>query len=223
MEGMSRRIPWGYSVHLGGFSNLYPSWPRPSHSQSARDTRGPRPKRRRKTADARPRLSRIFPGLGLAFVASVRENPTRETHRLQSYDGPRSLRIQDNVTGNTGAREHTQAHTYTHTRGRGRARVASLRFVSTYASAIGEEPVLEVRKRTTTTHHRLATALLPLSAFPYKLRAAAVSLYPSAPLTLALSHTSLYRQRLYDRVTLYAVHTTEPIVRFAGGKHPSKR
>jgi len=76
---------------------------------------------------------------------------------------------------------------------------------------------LEVRKHTTTTHHRLATALLPLSAFPYKLRAAAVSLYPSAPLTLALSHTRAYQERLYDHVTLYAVHATEPIVRFAGG------
>jgi len=53
--------------------------------------------------------------------------------------------------------------------------------------------VLEVRKRTTTTHHRLATALLPLSAFPCELRAAAVSLSPPAPLTLALSHTRVYR------------------------------
>lgn len=111
---------------------------------------------------------------------------------------------------------HIYLYTHTYTRARGRVKVAASLY--TYVR-VGEEPVLEVRKRTTTTHHRLATALLPLSAFPYELRAAAVSLQPSAPLTLALSHTRVYRERPYDRVTLYAVHATKPIVRFAGGKH----
>lgn len=125
-------------------------------------------------------------------------------------------------TGKTGA--HTHVHTHARTRARD-SRRRRRSFARTYGSAVGEEPVLEVRKRTTTTHHRLATALLPLSTFPYKLRAAAVSLSlslcPSAPLTPALSHTRVYRERLYDRVTLYAVHATKPIVRFAGGKHRS--
>lgn len=128
----------------------------------------------------------------------------------------------ESETTSDGKDEHI--HMYTHTRTRARKSKRRRRsFARTYASAVGEEPVLEVRKHTTTTHHRLATALLPLSAFPYKLRAAAVSLCPSAPLTPALSHTRVYRERLYDHVTLYAVHATKPIVRFAGGKHRSKR
>lgn len=93
-------------------------------------------------------------------------------------------------------RGHT--HIYTHTRARARVEVAAS-LVRTYVR-VGEEPVLEVRKRTTTTHHRLATALLPLTAFPYKLRAAAVSLYPSAPLTLArLPHEGLPRTTVRSR------------------------
>ncbi|EZA59193.1 hypothetical protein X777_15835 [Ooceraea biroi] len=101
-----------------------------------------------------------------------------------------------------------ESHRHTHARASRWQRRSVVPHVRTRRLSRGA--VLEVRKRTTTTHHRLATALLPLSAFPCELRAAAVSLYPPAPLTVTLSHTRVYRARLYvrSRHVVYAVYAS---------------
>jgi len=125
---------------------------------------------------------------------------TRGNTLSQSYDGDdcgsRSFVMNRRRRhGKDGA--HSCTCTYTYTRARASRLTASFVSFVTYVTAFtrrlsarrGEKPVLEVRKRTTTTHHRLATALLPLSAFPYKLRATAVSLLLDLPLSLRRSPT----------------------------------
>lgn len=102
-----------------------------------------------------------------------------------------------------------------------------------YASVRCEErPFWRLGKHPTTTHHRLATALLPLSAFPYKLRAAAVSLVPARqPLLLQRSPTrgteydesSVHVQNASRSVTLCVLVRALKRSSYCRGKHRWKK